>query len=136
MATSISPVKGDDIIIELDNKTIYHATSHSINLDAEFQEYQTKDTGGKVNVLTGHSGTAQTDGLVCLKGTTQGTTEMSTPDIIDAFNAGKSVVMTVTIDTVTYTTTAWITSVSLNAPVAQNGTYTVSLKFNKLEKAS
>lgn len=133
---AVTPVKGDDIIIELNDKTIYHATSHSINLDAEFEEYQTKDTNGKVNVLTGHSGTAQTDGLVCLKGTTQGTTEMYTPDIIDAFNLGQSVSMTVTIDTVTYTTTAWITSVSLNGPVAQNGTYSVSLKFTKLEKVS
>ena len=133
---AVTPVKGDDIIIELNDKTIYHATSHSINLDAEFEEYQTKDTNGKVNVLTGHSGTAQTDGLVCIKGTTQGSTEMYTPDIIDTFNAGSSVAMTVTIDTVTYTTTAVITSVSLNGPVAQNGTYTVSLKFTKLEKAS
>lgn len=133
---AVTPVKGDDIIIELNDKTIYHATSHSINLDAEFEEYQTKDTNGKVNILTGHSGTAQTDGLVCLKGASQGATEMYTPDIIDTFNLGQSVSMTVTIDTETYTTTAWITSVSLNGPVAQNGTYSVSLKFTKLEKAS
>ena len=133
---AVTPVKGDDIIIELNNKTIYHATSHDINLEAEFEEYQTKDTNGKVDILTGHSGTAQTNGLVCLKGDSQGATEMYTPDIIDAFNLGQSVSMTVTIDAVTYTTTAWITSVSLNGPVAQNGTYSVSLKFTKLEKAS
>ena len=133
---AVTPVKGDDIIIELNNKTIYHATSHDINLEAEFEEYQTKDTNGKVDILTGHSGTAQTNGLVCLKDNSQGATEMYTPDIIDAFNLGQSVSMTVIIDTVTYTTTAVIKSVSLNGPVAQNGTYSVSLKFNKLQKAN
>lgn len=127
-------IKGDDLVLQLNNKTQYHAQSHQVNLDAEFEEYQTKDTDGKVNVLTGHSGTASADGLVCTSEDTANT--MDTEALIDAFNAGDSVELTLKIKEVLYTTTAWITNVSLTGQVAQNSTYSVSFKFSKLEKAS
>jgi hypothetical protein len=127
-------IKGDDLVLELGNKTQYHATSHQVNLDAEFEEYQTKDTDGKVNVLTGHTGTASTDGLVCVSESVNNT--MDTEALIDAFNSGDSVNLTVKISDVIYTTTAWITNVSLTGQVAQNATYSVSFKFSKLEKSS
>lgn len=116
-------------------KTQYHATNHTVNLDAEFEEYQTKDTNGKMNVLSGHSGTAQVDGLVCLLSKADATT-MDTKDIIAAFNAGDEVDLVVKISGTTYTTKAWITNVSLTGQVAQNATYTASFKFSKLEIAA
>lgn len=129
------PIKGDDLVLTVDSKTQYHATNHTVNLDAEFEEYQTKDTDGKMNVLSGHSGTAQVDGLVCLLSQADATT-MDTKDIIEAFNAGDEVDLVVKISGTTYTTKAWITNVSLTGQVAQNATYTASFKFSKLEPAA
>lgn len=129
-----TPIKGDDLVVKIDAKTQYHATQHQVNLDANFEEYQTKDTDGKVNVLMDHSGTAQADGLVCIL--TENASSMDTPAIIDAFNTGASVELTLLIKDKLYTTTAWITSVSLTGAVAQNATYSVSFKFAKLTPAA
>lgn len=126
-------IKGKDLILKIDGKTTYHATSHNYNADANFEEYETKDTDGKQNVLVGHSGTATADGLVNVG--EAGDNALDTPAIIDAFNAGEAVELTLVIGTVTYTTEAWITSVSGTGQVGSNSTYSVSLKFNKLEKA-
>lgn len=123
-------IKGDELVLLVGGKTQYHATSHTVNLDAEFEEYQTKDTKGKINVLSGHSGTAQVDGLVCLLSSTDA---MDTEAIITAFNSGAEVDLVVKISTKTYSTKAWITSVSLTGQVAQNATYSASFKFSKLE---
>lgn len=136
MATDVTkPLKGDDLILLVGTKTQYHATNHTVNLDAEFEEYQTKDTDGKMNVLSGHSGTAQVDGLVCLLADGNATT-MDTADIIEAFNAGTEVELVLKIKDTTYSTKAWITNVSLTGQVAQNATYSASFKFSKLESAS
>lgn len=130
----INPIKGDDLVVKIDSKTQYHATQHQVNLDANFEEYQTKDTDGKVNVLMDHSGTAQADGLVCIL--TENASSMDTPAIIDAFNTGAPVELTLLIKDKLYTTTAWITNVSLTGAVAQNATYSVSFKFAKLTPAA
>lgn len=135
MADVTKPLKGDELVLLVGGKTQYHATNHTVNLDAEFEEYQTKDTDGKMNVLSGHSGTAQVDGLVCLLSKADATT-MDTKDIIEAFNAGDEVDLVVKISGTTYTTKAWITNVSLTGQVAQNATYTASFKFSKLEPAA
>ena len=134
-ADVIKPLKGDDLILLVGTKTQYHATNHTVNLDAEFEEYQTKDTDGKMNVLSGHSGTAQVDGLVCLL-TDGDATTMDTADIIEAFNAGTEVELVLKIKDTTYSTKAWITNVSLTGQVAQNATYSASFKFSKLDSAS
>lgn len=135
MTDVTKPLKGDELVLLVSGKTQYHATNHTVNLDAEFEEYQTKDTDGKMNVLSGHSGTAQVDGLVCLLSQTDATT-MDTKDIIEAFNAGDEVDLVVKISGTTYTTKAWITNVSLTGQVAQNATYSASFKFSKLESAA
>lgn len=130
--STTTPIKGDDLVLTVGGKTQYHATQHSVNLSAEFEEYQTKDTNGKMNVLSGHSGTAQVDGLVCLFDATN-TTAMDAKDIIAAFNAGEEVDLVVKIKGAIYSTKAWITDVSMSGQVAQNATYSASFKFSKLE---
>lgn len=127
-----TPIKGDDLVLTVGGKTQYHATQHSVNLSAEFEEYQTKDTDGKMNVLSGHSGTAQVDGLVCLFDSADATS-MDTKDIIEAFNSGEQVDLVVKIKGSIYNTKAWITDVSISGQVAQNATYSASFKFSKLE---
>lgn len=133
-------IKGNDLVLQIDGKDTYHATSHQCNLDANFEEYETKDSDGKQNVLIGHSGTATADGLVNIGGTGNDVTPtdaMDTPALIDAFNAGAKVALTLKIGTKLYEADAWITNVSLTGAVAANSTYSVSLKFNSLKpKAS
>ena len=132
------PIKGDDLILKVNRATQYHATQHQVNLDAEFEEYQTKDSNGKQYVLSGHSGTAQADGLVCVMSKTDASAAntMDTPSIIEAFNSGKQVELTLSIANELYTTNAWITSVALTGAVGQNATYSVSFKFSKLVNAT
>lgn len=136
MATNVTaPIKGDDLVLTVGGKTTYHATSHQVNLDAEFEEYQTKDTNGKMNALVGHSGTAQADGLVAVLGSSS-TSSMDTPAIVDAFLAGDEVELILKIENVSYKTTAWLTNVTLTGQVAQNATYSVSFKFSALSKVT
>lgn len=130
----VSPIKGDDIILRLNDKTTYHATSHQVSLDANFEEYQTKDTNGKMNILTGHSGTAQADCLVCVLGE-DNTDSMDTEAILDAFNSGKKVTLTLSLMEKLYTANAWITSLNISAPVAANATCSASFKFDTLTPA-
>lgn len=133
MAVDVTkPVKGDDLFLLVNGKTQYHATSHEVNLDAEFEEYQTKNTNGKRNVLSGHSGTAQVSGLVCIR--EDDDTTMDTRAIITAFNAGIEVDLVLSIDGVLYSTKAWMTNASFTGPTAQNATYSASFKFSKLEE--
>lgn len=135
MSKMTEPIKGDDVLLTVDGKTTYHATNHTVNLDAEFEEYQTKDTNGKKNILSGHSGTAQADGLVCLHDVADDTS-MDTKAIIAAFNSGAEVGLVVKIKGDTYTTKAVMTNVSITGQVAQNATYSASFKFGKLEPAN
>lgn len=133
MAADVTkPIKGDDLFLLVNGKTQYHATSHEVNLDAEFEEYQTKNTKGKMNVLSGHSGTAQVSGLVCIRENDEET--MDTRAIIAAFNAGAEVDLVLSIDGVLYSTKAWMTNAAFAGQVAQNATYSASFKFSKLEE--
>ena len=131
----MSIIKGNDLVVQIDDKNTYHATSHQCNIDANFEEYETKDTDGKQNVLIGHSGTATADGLVNVGDTTEQTPEdaMDTPAIIDAMLTGKKVTIALMISNKTYTADGWITNVSLSGNVAANATYNVSIKFNALK---
>lgn len=131
----MSIIKGNDLVVQIDDKNTYHATSHQCNIDANFEEYETKDTDGKQNVLIGHSGTATADGLVNVGDTTEQTPEgaMDTPAIIDAMLTGTKVTITLMISNKAYTADGWITNVSLSGNVAANATYNVSIKFNALK---
>ena len=133
MAVDVTkPLKGDDLFLLVNGKTQYHATSHEVNLDAEFEEYQTKNTNGKMNVLAGHSGTAQVSGLVCIRENDDET--MDTRAIIAAFNAGTEVDLVLSIDGILYSTKAWMTNATFTGQVSQNATYSASFKFSKLEE--
>ncbi|WP_418991117.1 hypothetical protein [Alistipes sp.] len=40
-------IQGEDIILLVDDKTTFHATTHTLKVDLELKELRTKDTNGK-----------------------------------------------------------------------------------------
>lgn len=130
MAETIIPKKGNDIFFTLDDKRVYHATNHQLSLTGEYEEYETKDTPGKVQVLSGRTGTASCESMVCVIGSTGD--DMDTAALIDAWIAGSELLLSLAIDSIVYTASAWITDVQLSAPVAQRATCSVSFKLGEL----
>ena len=130
----VVPIKGNDIFFTLGGKRVYHATNHQLSLDNDYEEYETKDTDGKVQVLSGNTGTAQCDSMVCVIGSEN--TDMDTSAIIDAWKAGTELALSLKIGTVTYNAPAWIQSLNITAQVAQRATCSASFKLGTLTKAT
>lgn len=134
MAESIIPIKGNDLFFTLGGKRVYHATNHQLSLTGEYEEYETKDTPGKVQVLSGRTGTASCESMVCVLGSTDN--DMDTAALVDAWIAGTELLLSLAIGSgvgaKTYTASAWITDVQLSAPVAQRATCSVSFKLGEL----
>ena len=136
--TTTAPIKGNDLFFTLGGKRVYHATSHQLSLTGEYEEYETKDTPGKVQVLSGRTGTASCESMVCVIGSTGN--DMDTAALIDAWISGNELLLSLAIGTgtgaKTYTASAWITDVQLSAPVAQRATCSVSFKLGELSLKS
>jgi hypothetical protein len=130
----VIPIKGNDIFFTLGGKRVYHATNHQLNLDNDYEEYETKDTDGKVQVLSGNTGTAQCDSMCCVIGST--TDDMDTAAIIDAWKSGAELALSLKIGTITYNAPAWIQSIQVTAPVGQRATCSASFKLGTLTKAT
>lgn len=132
--TTVTPIKGNDLYFTLAGKRVYHATSHQLSLTGEYEEYETKDTPGKVQVLSGRTGTASCESMVCVIGSTGD--DLDTAALIDAWISGNELLLSLAIGTgtgaKTYTASAWITDVQLSAPVAQRATCSVSFKLGEL----
>lgn len=134
MAETIIPKKGNDIFFTLEGKRVYHATNHQLSLTGEYEEYETKDTPGKVQVLSGRTGTASCESMVCVIGSTGDA--MDTAALLDAWTSGSELLLSLAIDAIVYTAAAWITDVQISAPVAQRATCSVSFKLGELTKAN
>lgn len=133
----VTPLKGENLVVLVGTSAPYHSTSCNINLSANFEDWQTKDSDGKQKVLSGKSGTVQVDGLVAIFGTTGApTNKMDTESLITAFNTGAKVSLGVTIGSASYTADAWITAVSMTGQVAQNSTYSATFEFEELTPKS
>lgn len=131
----VQPLKGENLVVLVGNSAPYHSTSCDINLSANFEDWETKDSNGKQKVLSGKSGTIQVDGLVAIFGATGApANKMDTKALIAAFNSGAKVSLAVTIDTISYTASAWITAISMTGQVAQNSTYSATFEFESLEE--
>lgn len=130
----VIPIKGNDLFFTLDSKKIYHATSHQLSLNNDYEEYETKDTTGKVQVLSGHTGTASCESMVCVVGSE--TTDLDTSALVDAWQEGVELELSLVIGTKAYKAPAWIESVQINSPVAQRATCSVSFKLGELSAAT
>ena len=130
-------IKGNDLFIKLDDKTVFHAQSHDFTSTAEFEEWETKDTDGKQNELSGVTGSASANGIACIsEASDDGDNTMDTPSLLDAQLSGKALELTLSLGGKIYTATAWIESVQLTGEVAKKATYSASFKTNALKPAT
>lgn len=130
-------VKGNDLLIKLGDKTIYHAQTHDFTSNAEFEEWETKDTDGKQNELSGVTGSASANGIVCIsEASDTSLNALDTPSLIDAHLAGTALELTLKIGTKIYTCQAWIESVQVTGEVAKKSTYSASFKTTALKSAT
>lgn len=127
-------IKGNDLFIKLDEKTVFHAQTHDFTSTSEFEEWETKDTDGKQNELSGVTGSASANGIACISEESDtGNNTMDTPSLLDAQLAGKSLELTLSLGGKVYTATAWIESVQITGEVSKKATYSASFKTNALK---
>lgn len=126
-------VKGKDLVIRLGGKTIFHAQSHEFTSNTEYEEWETKDTDGKQYELSGVTGTASANGIMCISEETDSEDTMDTPTLLDAQLAGEPLELTLNLAEKVYKTTAWIDSVSVTGEVAKKSTYSASFRTNALK---
>lgn len=146
----MSKIKGQDMMLFLDNKSIAFATNHTLELAGESTDTSNKDEGAgdwasnEVSIL---SWTATSDNLYSLDGEGDNFEDLfdimvaKTP--VDAIFAKKSQASSVvdvptggwTASTSGYKGKVVITNLSLNAPNGEFATYTVQLQgVGALEK--
>lgn len=126
-------IKGRDIVATINGKDQYHAKSHQLSVDINFEEWQTKSTEGKEREFIDVTGTISVDGLVCTSESNN--TEMDTAALLDTALEGKSIEVACVIGAATYKATkAWITNFSATGPDDSTGTYTAQIAFNGLTK--
>lgn len=130
-------IKGNDLFIQLDEKTVYHAQTHDFTSTSEYEEWETKDTDGKQNELSGVTGSASANGIACIsEASDSGTNTMDTPSLLDAQLSGKALELTLSLGGKIYTATAWIESVQITGEVSKKATYSASFKTNALKPAT
>lgn len=126
-------VKGNDLVIMLDEKTIYHAQTHDFSSNAEFEEWETKDTGGKRFELSGITGTASANGIVCISESADTSLNtMDSPALMEAHLNGKELGLTLKIEDKVYTCSAWIETVQFTGEAGKKSTYSASFRTNAL----
>lgn len=116
------------------DKSVYHAQTHTFTITPEFEEWETKDTGGPKFELSKVSFTASVDGLVCVSDSTGGPEDsLDTPDMIAQTMTGQPVdiVAKIAIEGATeksYATECVVESFEVSETVAQKATYRASFK--------
>ena len=104
-------------------EAVAHCTSASLSVNMDLRDSTTKSSSGWSESLGGlKSWEMSGDAFVDLT-----STNASMADCFDALIAGAAVAAVFTIDSETYTGTALITSVSADAGVEENTTFSVSL---------
>ena len=143
-AAKISPIKGSDLMLFLDNKSIALATSHSFSMSSETVETSTKDNGGKwtSKKVKKRSWTSTTENLYAIEGEGKvfkdlfklwsDGTEVEVVFALESGYAAKADEVTTggwtPIASGQYKGKAIITSLEVNAPNEDNATYTATFE--------
>jgi predicted secreted protein len=111
------------VTLSVAGEVMAHATSASLSVSMDLRDSTTKSSAGWSESLGGlKSWEMSGDAFVDIAAT-----NASMADCFDALIAGAAVAAVFTIDSETYTGTALITSVSADAGVEENTTFSVSL---------
>ena len=133
----MSILKGKDLVVVVDERPVFHVTQHQINLNADFEDWETKSSDGKQKTLTGHSGTVQVDGLIAME---QSETESDIPSLLMKLKTGApvSLMSDITDDAGSALVSivvekAWLTGITMTGQIGQNSTYSAQFSFNDFE---
>jgi len=111
------------VTLSVAGEVMAHATSASLSVSMDLRDSTTKSSAGWSESLGGlKSWEMSGDAFVDLT-----STNASMADCFDALIAGAAVAAVFTVDSETYTGSAFITSVSADAGVEENTTFSVSL---------
>ena len=111
------------VTLSVAGEVMAHATSASLSVSMDLRDSTTKSSAGWSESLGGlKSWEMSGDAFVDLT-----STNASMADCFDALIAGAAVTAVFTVDSETYTGSAFITSVSADAGVEENTTFSVSL---------
>lgn len=127
-------IKGKDLFIKLDKKTLFHAQTFDFTSSADFEEWETMNTDGKQYELSGVTGSASANGIACIsEASDTGNDTMDTPSLLDAQLAGEPLELTLSLAGKVYTATAWIENVQITGEPSKKVTYSASFKTNALK---
>jgi predicted secreted protein len=111
------------VTLSVAGEVMAHATSASLSVSMDLRDSTTKSSAGWSESLGGlKSWEMSGDAFVDISAT-----NASMADCFDALIAGAAVAAVFTVDSETYTGSAFITSVSADAGVEENTTFSVSL---------
>ncbi|MDM1397114.1 hypothetical protein HX049_07990 [Myroides odoratimimus] len=81
--------QGRNVRLRLGGKTIFHATSAKISVNADLEEIATKDTKGKQNVFSGYSWSISAESLVADK--PEQSTQLDADDMLEYLTNGQEI---------------------------------------------
>lgn len=111
------------VTLSIGGEVMAHATSCSLSVNADLRDKTSKDSGGWSESLGGlRSWEMSGDAFVDIAAT-----DASLADCFDFIVAGVGTTVVFTVDSQTYTGSGFITSVSADAGVEENATFSVSI---------
>lgn len=123
--------KGKNLRATVAGGSIFHSTDCTFSTSKSLESIATKDTDGEEVIDSNYSWTMSINSLVA--NTETGSSQKSTKDILDAYQAGTSVAVEFTtniVDDFIITGNALIESCEIASPVNGAATFTVSLRGN------
>ena len=121
-------IKGDDIIVHLDDKRALHATSHSLNITVDVVEFKSKDTVGTETEPGDSSWSVDVDALVVVQADA---TAHTAEDILSLTLQKKKWPITILSPlrglNKQYQGTGIITSFKLSSSTKENATYSATI---------
>ncbi|MEG2612658.1 MAG: hypothetical protein RR971_04115 [Alistipes sp.] len=134
--------RGKQLTMLMNDKSVYHAESHTLSISPEFETWETKDTDGEEQEFSKVRFTGSANGVICVKEAADKTVNaLDTPELIAQALTGSQVTIITKIaiegtTAVSYTGKAVIDSFEIEETVAKKGTYKVSFKGCGLKPAT
>lgn len=130
--------KGRGITVLCADKRIYHAQTHTFNVDPEYEEWETKDTDGVEYELKKVPFTVSVDGLFCIKDNPEDNPDSAdSTEVLDMIGQKVDLVLKISIDNAplaSYKAKAVVGSFEGSESVPNKATYKATFKGEGLTK--
>lgn len=130
--------KGRGITVLCADKRIYHAQTHTFNVDPEYEEWETKDTDGVEYELKKVPFTVSVDGLFCIKDNPEDNPDSAdSTEVLDMIGQKVDLMLKISIDNAplaSYKAKAVVGSFEGSESVPNKATYKATFKGEGLTK--